>query len=145
VSLYGAAPALEALAALCRFALEDTSADRHGLAPCGGTSLPQETQAALLSRLLSAPPDDPARDATSDALLPAILAAPDAWQALQAQLIERAGAGGGAADANRAATALQALTAANGLTRSLDRLNRRRFRANVAAFAADVRGLLRVQ
>lgn len=139
-----AAPALEGLAALCRYHLAEAATGRPGL----GAAAPEflgAVQSRLLNRLLSCRPDDAARDAVADALLPALLGAPAAWEALRQQLAGRAAAGGGAPDGERAAAALAALTAANGLTATLDRPNRRRFRANVAAFATDMQGLLRVQ
>ena len=41
--------------------------------------------------------------------------------------------------------ALCALTAANGVTASADRANRRRFRANLGQFVADARSIVRTQ
>jgi len=103
--------------------------------------LPQLAE-ALLARLLlrAAAPTDGA----ADALLPCLLAAPAAWQALLARLGEQARAAGGAAAADAFARAAAELVEANGLQPALDRANARRFRVNVAAFAATARGLVRM-
>jgi hypothetical protein len=144
-----ASGALEGLAALCRFHVEEATAGRPGLGLLRGAddarsavALPPAAQRVLLSRLTGLRADDPSRDACADALLPSLLAAPAAWQQLQAELLQRCGS---EAEAQHLAAALRALTESNGLSRAVDRANRRRFRANVAAFAADVQGLLRVQ
>ena len=82
-------------------------------------------------------------DAVADALLPALLAAPQHWVQLHTRLEQRFSGDGAAVAAFR--EAVGALTTANGVTPVLDRHNARKFRANVAAFAATVRGLVRVQ
>lgn len=140
--------ALEGLAALCRFHVEEATAGRPGLGPFRGAddvrsaaALPPAAQRVLLSRLTGLRADDPSRDACADALLPALLAAPAAWQQLQTELLQHCSQ----AEAQHFGAALRALTESNGLSRAVDRANRRRFRANVAAFATDVQGLLRVQ
>jgi len=136
-----AAPCLEALEALARHCAAGGTP-----ALADAPAFLAQLQEALLSRLLlhAAAPTD----GTADALLPALLAAPAAWEALQGRLAGRllAPAGAHAAHAQRAAFAhaAQQLTGANGLQPLLDRVNGRRFRANVQQFAATVRGLVRV-
>ena len=144
-----ASMALDGLAALCRFHVEEAAAGRPGLNAARGAddthraaALLPAVQRVLLSRLTNLRADDLSRDACAEALLPALLAAPASWHQLQAALLQRCGS---EAEAQRLAAALRYLTESNGLSRALDRANRRRFRANVAVFAAEVQGLLRVQ
>ena len=134
-------PCTEGLEALCRLQVQAPGAQpgcpggphMHGFVTA--------CQEALLSRLVThsgAP-----TDAVADALLPALLASPQHWVQLHTRLEQRFSGDGAAVAAFR--EAVGALTTANGVTPVLDRHNARKFRANVAAFAATVRGLVRVQ
>jgi hypothetical protein len=130
-------PATEGLEALCRHAVSSGSSGNNAQV----ARLVTSCQEALLSRLVSHP--GAPTDGVADALLPALLGAPQHWMQLHSHLEQRFGGDAAAVGALRDAVA--ALTSANGVAPVLDRHNARKFRANVAAFAATVRGLVRVQ
>ena len=79
-------------------------------------------------------------EAAADALLPMILLEPGSYQAIGEELLQ------GQKDEQARAALLRALNhlmAGGGVTGSLDRKNKKRFRANLHHFVGDVKGLLR--
>ncbi|MED6185123.1 hypothetical protein PIB30_053962 [Stylosanthes scabra] len=87
--------------------------------------------------------EDYSSDLTSvaaDALLPLILCEQSLYQKLGNDLIERQT---NPTLKSRLANALHALTTANQLSSSLDRINSQRFRKNLTSFLIEVRGFLR--
>eukprot|EP00884_Botryococcus_braunii_P007867 jgi/Botrbrau1/17081/Bobra.0647s0003.1 len=132
---------LEALAALARFHLAATAAGHSGFIvhSDGGSSLAPFLE-VLLKRLLL---EDASRDTVelaADALLPLILAHHQVFQHLGEKLL----AGQGEAEARALLTkALTDLLATNGVTASVDRDNRKRFRANLGTFVAEARNIIR--
>lgn len=80
-------------------------------------------------------------EAGADALLPMILCAPAAYQQIGEQLLR--GQEGDERSKGALVRALNHLMGANGVTASMERRNKRAFRANLHTFVADVRGMLR--
>ncbi|XP_029124610.1 exportin-4 [Cajanus cajan] len=141
---------LRALQALASYHYKETGSGNIGLG-AHTVSLKDSSgsvQEGLLSRFLRSLLklllfEDYSSDLISvaaDALLPLILCEQSLYQRLGNELIER--------QANptlrsRLANALHALTSANQLSSSLDRINYQRFRKNLNSFLVEVRGFLR--
>ncbi|KAL0028613.1 hypothetical protein WJX79_005646 [Trebouxia sp. C0005] len=134
--------ALEALAALAKFDYQSKQAGRPGLQAGAGEGLLGRFLEVLMRRLLL---DSGAGELTglaADALLPLILAHPQAYQHIGEQLLAEQKDEG----LRRVLTsALTKVMSANGLCHSLDRNNKKVFRDNLGAFVMDARSIVRVR
>ncbi|DBA87589.1 TPA: hypothetical protein ACH3X1_004612 [Trebouxia sp. C0004] len=134
--------ALEALAALAKFDYQSKQAGKPGLQAGSGEGLLSRFLEVLMRRLLL---DSGAGELTgqaADALLPLILAHPQAYQHIGEQLL--------AEQKNEGlrsvlTSALTKVMSANGLCYSLDRNNKKVFRDNLGAFVVDARSIVRVR
>jgi hypothetical protein len=82
-------------------------------------------------------------DEAADALLPIILYERQAFETIAASLVAAVAADPRSTELVQ--NAFVALTSANGLTAGVDRMNKRRFRRNLADFLTIIRGVIRRQ
>ena len=109
---------------------------------CSGGGLWDRFLEVVLQKLLFEECKRDYAEQAADALLPLMLCEPAGYQRIGQSLLV-----GQVDDATRGriAEALGALTTANGLQPSCDRVNLRRFRRNLHSFLTNVRGLLRTK
>lgn len=139
---------LEAMAAISRFHFNEMNKGQPGLgqhlAPTdsAGKNLLTHSLEVVLRRLLFEECKRDFAEQAADALLPMIMCEPGGYSRTGHGLLA-----GQTDDASRGrvAEALTTLMTANGLTQSCDRVNMRRFRRNLHAFLANVRGLVQTK
>ena len=83
-------------------------------------------------------------DLVANALLPLIVCDTERYRTLGAEALAGV-AQGGAGKSERLGAALTRLTSDNGMTASLDRMNRVRFKKNMRAFVTEVRGFIQTK
>jgi hypothetical protein len=118
-----------------------------GLGANGPAALNHFMQTLLGMVIGEAQLSDTRLDLVANALLPLIVCDGERYRMLGTEALASVaqGAGGGAARSERLGSALTRLTSDNGMTASLDRMNRMRFKKNMRAFVTEVRGFIQTK
>lgn len=139
---------MTALSALATFQCNSAKVNNPGLgahmAPnAEGLSILAHLMRLLLQRLIYEEAVFDLVDEAADALLPIILYERQAFETIAASLVAAVAADPRSTELVQ--NAFVALTSANGLTAGVDRMNKRRFRRNLADFLTIIRGVIRRQ
>ena len=139
---------MTALGALATFQCNSAKASAPGLgahmAPnAEGLSILGHLMRVLFQRLVFEEAVFDLVDEAADALLPIILYERQAYESLAQTLMASVSAD--ARSVELMSNAFTQLTSANGLTQGVDRMNKRRFRRNLAEFLTVTRGVVRQQ
>jgi hypothetical protein len=139
---------MTALSALATFQCNSAKVNGPGLgahmAPnAEGLSILAHLMRLLLQRLIYEEAVFDLVDEAADALLPIILYERQAFETIAASLVAAVAADPRSMELVQ--NAFVALTSANGLTAGVDRMNKRRFRRNLADFLTIIRGVIRRQ